>query len=111
MLDIFSSFERSALVRKPLKSDGWAYNVITVRTRLIRIGNSRGIRIPKPLLEQVGLRDTVQIRAEKGRLVVQPEKELRQGWEEAFRRMADSGDDRLIPDSPANAFDTKKWKW
>jgi antitoxin MazE len=92
-------------------SNLWNYNVITVRARLIRIGNSRGIRIPKPLLEQVGLRDKVQIRAEKGRLVVQPEKELRQGWADEFRRMADSGDDRPILDSPANAFDTKEWKW
>ena len=93
------------------RSNLWNYNAITVRTRLIRIGNSRGIRIPKPLLEQVGLRDTVQIRAEKGRLVVQPEKELRHGWAEAFRRMANSGDDRLILDNPTNAFDTKEWKW
>jgi antitoxin MazE len=73
------------------RSNLWNYNLITVRTRLIRIGNSHGIRIPKSLLEQVGLRDPVQIRAEKGRLVVQPEKELRQGWADAFRRMADSG--------------------
>jgi antitoxin MazE len=76
MLDIFASFRSSALV---------------VRARLMRIGNSRGIRIPKPLLEQVGLRDTVQIRAEKGRLVIQAEKGLRQGWEDAFRLMADRG--------------------
>ncbi len=83
-----------------------------MRTRLIRIGNSRGIRIPKPLLEQVGLKDTVQIRAEKGRLVIQPQKELRHGWADAFRRMADSGDDRLILDNNTNnAFDTKEWKW
>ena len=82
-----------------------------MRTRIIQIGNSRGIRIPKPLLEQVGLRDTVQIRAEKGRLVIQPEKKLREGWAEAFQLMANSGDDRLILDNQANAFDTKGWKW
>jgi antitoxin MazE len=82
-----------------------------VRARLIRIGNSRGIRIPKPLLEQVGLRDTVQIRAEKGRLVIQPDKVLRQGWAEAFRAMAERGDDRPLLDQTTNAFDTKEWKW
>jgi antitoxin MazE len=82
-----------------------------MRARLIRIGNSRGIRIPKPLLEQVGLRDTVQIRAEKGRLVILPDKAPRQGWAEAFQAMADRGDDRILPDQTTNAFDTKEWKW
>jgi antitoxin MazE len=82
-----------------------------MRARLIRIGNSRGIRIPKPLLEQVGLRDTVQIRAEKGRLVIQPDKVLPQGWTEAFRAMAERGDDRPLLDQTTNVFDTKEWKW
>jgi antitoxin MazE len=82
-----------------------------MRARLIRIGNSRGIRIPKPLLEQVGLRDTVQIREEKGRLVIRPDKALRQGWGEAFRAMAERGDDRILLDETTNAFDSKEWTW
>ena len=82
-----------------------------MRARLIRIGNSRGIRIPKPLLEQVGLRDAVQIRAEKDRLVIQPDNALRQGWAEAFRAIATRGDDRLRLEHATNAFDTKEWKW
>ena len=82
-----------------------------MRAHLIRIGNSRGIRIPKPLLEQVGLRDTVQIRAEKGRLVIQPDKGLREGWAEAFQAMAVRGDDRGLLDASTNTFDTKEWTW
>jgi antitoxin MazE len=107
MMDIFASFGkwRVALTGNSRR----AYNVITMRARLIRIGNSRGIRIPKPLLEQVGLRDTVQIRAEKGRLVIQPDKVLRQGWAEAFRAMVERGDDRPLLDQ-TNVFDTKEWQ-
>jgi antitoxin MazE len=82
-----------------------------MRANLIRIGNSRGIRIPKPLLEQAGLRDTVQIRAEKGRLVILPDRKPRQGWSESFAAMAARGDDHpLLADTP-NAFDRDEWIW
>jgi antitoxin MazE len=82
-----------------------------MRSHLIRIGNSRGIRVPKPLLEQAGLRDAIQIRAERGRLVVQPDRTLRQGWAEAFRLMAERGDDLTLLDRGTNSFDTNEWTW
>jgi len=56
-----------------------------MRTNLTRIGNSWGIRIPKPFLEQAGLGSTVELLVEKGRLVIRPDRAPRQGWEEAFR--------------------------
>ena len=82
-----------------------------MRTNLIRIGNSRCIRIPKPLLEQAGLGDAVQLRAEKGRIVVQPDRVPRQGWEEAFAAMAERGDDRAILGETSGAFDRDEWRW
>ena len=82
-----------------------------MRANLIRIGNSRGIRIPKPLLEQAGLGSTVELLVEKGRLVIRPDHSPRQGWEEAFRAMAERGDDGVLLGKIANAFDRDEWTW
>jgi antitoxin MazE len=82
-----------------------------MRAKLIRIGNSRGIRIPKPVLEQVGLRETVEIRAEKGRLIILPDQPSRRGWAERFAAAAKAGgtSDQLDPIS--NEFDRSEWTW
>ena len=82
-----------------------------MRTRIIRIGNSLGIRIPSSLLEQAGIRNTVQIRAEKGRLVILPDQTARQGWPEAFATITRQGDDRVPLDRIANRFDRDEWTW
>ena len=79
---------------------------------LVRIGNSKGIRIPKPIIEQCGLGETVQLRVQKGRLVILPDRRPRHGWAEEFRRKAKTGDDRLILDAAKpNAFDREEWDW
>ena len=82
-----------------------------MRANLIRIGNSRGIRIPKPLLEQAGLGGTVELLAEKGRIVIRPNRTPRQGWEEAFAAMAEHGDDGVLLGKIADAFDRDEWTW
>jgi antitoxin MazE len=82
-----------------------------MRASLIRIGNSRGIRIPKPLLEQAGLGGTVELLAEKGRLVIRPDRSPRQGWEEAFRAVAERGDGGVLLGKIANVFDRDEWTW
>jgi antitoxin MazE len=85
---------------------------MSVRANLVRIGNSRGIRIPKPLLEQAGLGNTVRLTVEKGRMVIEPERAPRQGWEGAFAAMAEHGDDRaLLGEMIATTFDQEEWKW
>src|SRR5262249_33562385 len=63
------------------------YIVITMTIDLIRIGNSKGIRIPKPVIEQCGFKDKVQLQVEKDRLVISPARRPRQGWADAFQRM------------------------
>lgn len=84
-----------------------------MKTRIVRIGNSQGIRIPKSLLEQTGLRGEVEIRAEKDSLVIHPVRRPREGWAEAFGEMARRGDDVLLsPDTPPlTTWDEDEWEW
>jgi antitoxin MazE len=70
-----------------------------MKTRIVRIGNSKGICIPKLLLEQAGLTGEVEITAENGSLVIRPVKSPRAGWATAFQEMARRGDDALIDDA------------
>lgn len=84
-----------------------------MKTSLVRIGNSRGIRIPKTILEQCRLSETVELEVEKDRLVIRPARKPRSGWEEAFRQMAQQGDDILLDKGflPATRWDRTGWKW
>jgi antitoxin MazE len=71
---------------------------MTIRSKIINIGNSRGILIPRPLLEQIGLTDEVEMSVEGDKLIVQPVHQIRQGWEAQFATMAKLGDDLLLED-------------
>jgi antitoxin MazE len=83
-----------------------------MKTELVRIGNSRGIRIPKPLIEQCGLGETVDLRIENKCLVVSPERKARQGWSDAFRAAAHVKDDELMLEKmKPNRFDHEEWRW
>jgi antitoxin MazE len=84
-----------------------------MKTSIIRIGNSRGIRIPKALLEQCRLRGTVELEVQNDHLVVRPVAKARSGWENAFCRMAQQGDDALLdPESwPRTQWDETEWEW
>jgi len=86
-----------------------------MKTRIVQIGNSRGIRIPKPLLEQTGLCDEVDITAEANGLVIRPirkKKKPRQGWAEAFKEMHRQGHDALLGgDHSLSDWDLGEWEW
>lgn len=86
---------------------------IRLKTRIVSIGNSKGIRIPKPLLEQTGLHGEVEISAEEGSLVIRAARKPREGWEEALKEMARRGDDALLGDvSPSlTSWDEDEWEW
>ena len=97
------------------------YTVITaqrrgrsfMKTNVIRIGNSRGIRIPKTVLEQCHLRDEVEIEVVNNHLVVRSATKPRSGWEDAFREMHERGDDTLLDresQSPSH-WDETDWQW
>lgn len=84
-----------------------------MKTSVIRIGNSRGIRIPKTLLEQCHLRDEVELEVKDDHLVVRPIPKPRRGWGEAFRRMHEQGDDALLDKEylPSTRWDETEWEW
>ncbi len=84
-----------------------------MKTNIIRIGNSRGVRIPKALLEQCGLHDVVELQAEHGHLVIRPATQPRAGWDEAFRQMAEHGDDELLDQDSrlGTEWDEQEWEW
>ncbi len=67
-----------------------------MRLKIIRIGNSFGIKVPKMLLKQCGFKNSAIARAENGNLILSPAKKLRQGWLAAFKKMAQAGDDKLL---------------
>jgi antitoxin MazE len=67
-----------------------------MKTRIVRIGNSQGVRVPKPLLEKVGLKGELEVSAEDGALVIRPAKRPREGWAAAFREMARHGKDASL---------------
>jgi antitoxin MazE len=83
----------------------------TVRTQLIKIGNSRGIRIPKTLIDQVKLGNEVEIAVQRGQLVIRPVSRPRSGWEEQFRAMAEQGDDQLLDKPVSTKWDRSDWVW
>jgi len=82
-----------------------------VKARLVRIGNSRGVRLPKPLVEEAGLSDEVEVWVRDGALVITPTRRLRSGWAEAARRMRESGEDRLLDKPIRTRFDEEEWQW
>jgi antitoxin MazE len=82
-----------------------------MKARIIRIGNSRGVRIPKSLLEQSHLTDEVRIEARENEIVISPVRLPRQGWDEAFRAMAERHDDRLLDKPRSTSFDEREWQW
>jgi antitoxin MazE len=84
-----------------------------MKTQIVRIGNSRGVRIPKPLLEEAGLMGDVEINLEGRSLVITPINDPRAGWAEAFAKMAERGDDALLDgDSPSlSSWDKEEWEW
>ena len=66
-------------------------------TEIRRIGNSRGVIIPKPLLKEAGLEEEAEILVEDGAIVLRkPRRNPREGWAEASRRIAEAGDDKLV---------------
>ena len=88
----------------------WAHlqDVAVVRAKLVKIGNSRGIRLAKPLLEVAGLSDEVEIEAAPGVLTIRPSAHPRAGWAEAASSFEAEG---LLDEMSATRFDDEEWSW
>ena len=82
-----------------------------MRAKIVRIGNSQGVRIPKPLLEQAALGTDVELTVAGRTIVIAPALPPRAGWPEAFAAMAASGDDALLDEPTPTAFDEASWHW
>jgi len=81
-----------------------------MKTHIIRIGNSRGIRLPKPLISQAGLTDEVELYLKDGAILIENASSPRSGWAEAAKTMHNRAEDVLFPSNPT-CFDKKEWKW
>jgi antitoxin MazE len=84
-----------------------------MRTNIIRIGNSQGIRIPKILLEKSHLGTEVELEVENEKIIIRSASHPRHGWSEKFQLMAKSGDDKLIDIdlSGETEWDKDEWEW
>ena len=84
-----------------------------MRVRVIKIGNSQGVRIPKPILEQTGIRDDVELEVEKNQIIIRPISNPRVGWDSAFKTMAEKDDDVLIygTENILHSWDEEEWQW
>jgi antitoxin MazE len=84
---------------------------MTTKTRIIRIGNSRGIRVPKVLLDEAGLPEEVELRAEPGRLVVSAATRPRAGWAAKAQSMHERGHNATLDPGTPTEFDETDWRW
>lgn len=85
---------------------------MAVKTRIIPIGNSQGVRIPKPLLEQSGISGDVEMEVEDNKIIIHAVTRPRGGWEKAFASMAEQGDDQLLDlDVVESGWDSEEWQW
>ena len=82
-----------------------------MKARIVRIGNSRGIRLPKPLIAEAGLSEEVEIRVRDGAIVISSAANPRAGWGEAARRARERNEDRLLDAPTPTRFDDEQWEW
>ena len=84
-----------------------------MRARVIKIGNSQGIRIPKPLLKQTGIMDDVELEVDKNQIIIRPVSNPRAAWDDAFHAMAENRDDVLLDGEEAVSltWDEEEWRW
>lgn len=81
-----------------------------MRSRIVRIGNSQGVRLPKLLIEQAGLDEHVELRAEAGQIIIAAPRTTRAGWADAAKRAHAAGDDHL-EGTATTRFDETEWTW
>ncbi len=82
-----------------------------MKTRLVRIGNSRGVRLPKPLILEARLSEEVELRVQEGAIVIARAALPRSGWAEAAKRLRMRGDDALLDPPTSTRFDETEWTW
>ncbi len=84
-----------------------------MKARIVKIGNSQGIRIPKPVLEQTGIMADVELVVGNNQIVIRPVSNPRAGWDGAFEAMSKKGDDVIIDETGnlSHSWDDTEWQW
>ena len=85
-----------------------------MKTKLIKIGNSYGVRIPKPLIIEYDLHNDIEIEQSNNSIIIRKsEPEVRKDWDTAFKKMAKNKDDKLIESKSvfSDKFAREEWEW
>ena len=82
-----------------------------MKTRLIQIGNSRGIRLPKTLIDELGLEDEVELVLRDDELVIRSADSARTGWASAAAALAEDTPGDLLDAPTSTRFDDEEWTW
>ena len=77
---------------------------------LISIGNSKGIRLSKTIIEKYNLQDSIELILEKDHIVLKPKTEVRKGWDKAFKKMNENGDDKPLMRDVFDDENFDEWK-
>lgn len=80
-----------------------------METSIIKIGNSKGLRLSKTILEKYKIKDKVELILEKGHIVLKPVHAPRKNWEEQFKAMRENQDDRLLVDDVLDDEVLEEW--
>lgn len=76
---------------------------------VIDIGNSKGIRLSKTILEKYNITDKIELILEKGYIILKPKSDPRKGWERAFKKMHKNGDDQLLMNDVFEDENFEEW--
>jgi len=85
-----------------------------MKTKLIRIGNSQGVRIPKPFIEEIGLSEEIEMILKDNQIILRSAEQIRKGWDSDFEKMAKEDDDQLIDKEEVelpSTWDETEWTW
>ena len=82
-----------------------------MEVKIIKIGNSKGIVLGKALLDRYHFKDKIEIIMKEDRIELKPVKPPRQGWDEAFTKMHESGDDELLWPDVLDEDILEEWEW
>ena len=77
---------------------------------VISIGNSKGIRLTKTLIEKYNIKDTMELVLEKSYIILKPKSSPRKGWEKSFKKMHENGDDKLLMPDVFEDENFDEWK-
>ncbi|WP_339880544.1 AbrB/MazE/SpoVT family DNA-binding domain-containing protein [uncultured Algoriphagus sp.] len=80
-----------------------------METAIIKIGNSKGLRLSKTILEKYDIKDKVDLILEKGQIIIKPISSPRKNWEEEFRKMSENGDDKLLMNDVFEDENLEEW--